>query len=242
MKDSFHINKYGGVHNRFELFPQLHATSKSNPLNLTVNNDLSINTSLEVNYTEKSWTTPGTYTWTVPAGITKVRVAVCGGGGGCIWSNGTGNSGGDSKFSSLLIATGGKGGSAHDEPGYKNDTATGGNGGTPNGNSGIGLTAVTNVTASGGTGFSLSFIKNSGTYGKGGSISCANYGTWTPKAGGGSGCYNTNYLTVTPNKTYEIIVGNGGTSAIGDSDSSQYITSYTNGTSGFVLIAYGKGV
>ena len=31
-------------------------------------------------YTEKSWTTAGTYTWTVPAGVTRVRVAVCGGG------------------------------------------------------------------------------------------------------------------------------------------------------------------
>ena len=33
-------------------------------------------------YTEKSWTTAGTYTWTVPNGVTRVRVAVCGGGGG----------------------------------------------------------------------------------------------------------------------------------------------------------------
>jgi len=31
-------------------------------------------------YTEKSWTTAGTYSWTVPAGVTRVRVAVCGGG------------------------------------------------------------------------------------------------------------------------------------------------------------------
>jgi len=31
-------------------------------------------------YTEKSWNTAGTYTWTVPSGVTKVKVAVCGGG------------------------------------------------------------------------------------------------------------------------------------------------------------------
>jgi len=28
-------------------------------------------------YAEKSWTTAGTYTWTVPEGVTRVRVAVC---------------------------------------------------------------------------------------------------------------------------------------------------------------------
>jgi len=33
-------------------------------------------------YTEKSWTTAGTYSWTCPEGITTVKVAVCGGGGG----------------------------------------------------------------------------------------------------------------------------------------------------------------
>ena len=35
-------------------------------------------------YTEKSWTTAGTYTFTVPQGVTRIRVAVCGGGSGSL--------------------------------------------------------------------------------------------------------------------------------------------------------------
>jgi len=63
-------------------------------------------------YTEKSWTTAGTYSWTAPAGVTRVRVAVCGGGGGGIFMsmNGTypatsASTGGTSSFGNLLSAT-----------------------------------------------------------------------------------------------------------------------------------------
>jgi len=73
-------------------------------------------------YTEKSWTTAGTYTWTVPEGVSRVRVAVCGGGGGGIGANydyGSSNGstryadeGENSSFGQLLSVTGGTGGSA----------------------------------------------------------------------------------------------------------------------------------
>lgn len=33
-------------------------------------------------YAEQSWTTAGTYTWTCPSEVSRIRVAVCGGGGG----------------------------------------------------------------------------------------------------------------------------------------------------------------
>ena len=36
---------------------------------------------VKLEYTEKSWTTAGTFTWTCPEGVTKVKVAVCAGGG-----------------------------------------------------------------------------------------------------------------------------------------------------------------
>ena len=62
-------------------------------------------------YTEKSWTTAGTYSWTVPAGVTRVRVAVCGGGGGSCryYKPYKGYDGGTSKFGDLIYATGGSG-------------------------------------------------------------------------------------------------------------------------------------
>ena len=33
-------------------------------------------------YAKESWTTPGTYTWTIPEGITTIKVTVAGAGGG----------------------------------------------------------------------------------------------------------------------------------------------------------------
>jgi len=94
-------------------------------------------------YTEKSWTTAGTYTWTVPEGVTKVRVAVCGGGGGSAMNYGSYNgykavAGGSSSFGNLVTATGGNGGQALSS--YDGETGGaygyGGNGGSPNGNAG----------------------------------------------------------------------------------------------------------
>lgn len=102
-----------------------------------------------VPYTEKSWTTAGSYTFTVPGGITRVRVAVCGGGADN-GAFGPGNTGGDTRAFDLF-ATGGEGGSAW----------TYGNGGTPNGYASSG-NSITD-------GFALSFDKASGDYGKGGS-------------------------------------------------------------------------
>lgn len=39
---------------------------------------------VSVPYTEKYWTEAGNYTFTVPSGVSRMRVAVCGGGAG-IW-------------------------------------------------------------------------------------------------------------------------------------------------------------
>lgn len=104
-----------------------------------------------VPYTEKSWTDAGNYSFSVPDGITRLRVALCGGGAGK-GAFGAGNTGGDIRAFDLF-ATGGEGGSAF----------TYGNGGTPNGYASEG----NKVTA----GFALSFDKANGDYGKGG-----NYG------------------------------------------------------------------
>ena len=106
---------------------------------------------VSVPYTEKYWTDAGDYTFTVPSGVSRMRVALCGGGAGA-GAIAAGNTGGDTRAIDLF-ATGGEGGSAW----------TYGNGGTPNGYASSG-NRITD-------GFALSFDKASGDYGKGG-----NYG------------------------------------------------------------------
>lgn len=104
-----------------------------------------------VPYTEQQWTAAGSYTFTVPDGVTRVRVAVCGGGAGQGGFAAGSNGGDTSAFG--VTATGGEGGSAW----------TYGNGGTPNGYASDG-----NKTTAG---FALSFDRTNGDYGRGG-----NYG------------------------------------------------------------------
>lgn len=147
-----------------------------------------------VPYTEKYWTDAGNHSFTVPAGVTRLRVAVCGGGGGKGgWLLG-GNGGDSSAFG--LTATGGRGGWRWGE----------GSGGEPNGLASSG-NSITN-------GFLMSFDMTAGTYGRGGQYS-------------GSGGYASQYMDVTAGQTYTLTVGAAGGS---------------NGTAGFVLIAYGGDI
>ncbi len=52
--------------------------TKANGLTASANISVVVN----IEYAKKSYTTPGTYTWTVPAGVTTVKVTVAGAGGG----------------------------------------------------------------------------------------------------------------------------------------------------------------
>lgn len=145
-------------------------------------------------YTENYWTEAGSHSFAVPAGVTRLRVAVCGGGGGKGgWLLG-GNGGDSSAFG--LTATGGRGGWRWGE----------GSGGEPNG-----IASSSNSITDG---FDISFDKLSGLYGKGGQYS-------------GSGGYASQYVDVTAGQTYTITVGAAGGS---------------NGSAGFVLIAYGGDI
>ncbi len=183
-------------------------------------------------YTEKSWTTAGTYTWICPSGVTRIRVAVCGGGGGGTNREGkTGNhqadNGTTSNFGNLIAASGGTG--AYYSGGYYEDTenwsrSTGhvGTGGSPNGKNGINPAYNTSTT-----GFALSFSLTNGNYGTGGGSTQYNY-----SFGGGTGGYNSGYVNVSAGKTYSVTVGKGGTGAYQG----------TAGVSGFVLIAYGGDI
>lgn len=213
---------------QFELNLQLHA-GVSNPytFKITKNYKASADTKAAIPpYTEKSWTTPGTYTWTVPNGVTKVRVAVCGGGGGGTNTRSKldkATSGGTSSVSinnSIKISA--SGGSRitgfNDYDGayiYYN-----GNGGSPN-------------PKNDGTGWSLNFNQISGTYGRGSKVNVFNYSTNYKY--GGSGGYDTNYLEISNETILTISVGNKG---------SNYDNSglAVDSTSGFVLIAYGEGI
>lgn len=208
-------------------------------------------------YTEKSWTTAGTYTFTVPQGVTRIRVAVCGGGGGCASTAEDDNdtrsveagNGGTSSFGSLISATGGGGGYAlinagnEYEGGYwQNPSATGGSGGTPNGASGDFSTSTqySTINTSGGAGHSLSFSNTKGDYGKGGYASGKNDNGAAAIGSGGGGGYNSAYFNVSAGTTYSITVGNAG------SNNDDYFeggtrTSYP-AKAGFVLIAFGGNI
>lgn len=107
---------------------------------------------VSVPYTEQQWTKAGSYTFTVPDGITRVRVAVCGGGAGKGSLVGNGKGGGNTSAFGIT-ATGGHGGGVAWRKGA---------GGEPNGHASTG----NNVT----DGFALSFVKSSGDYGKGGNF------------------------------------------------------------------------
>lgn len=213
-------------------------------------------------YTEMSWTRQGTYTFTVPTGVSRIRVACCGGGGGCSYMSKytddsntyhyTAKTGGNSSFGSLISAAGGGGGSVYCHTASDVTNSYGGLGGSPNGNAGnyvyyIGL-VNTELTSSGGSGFALSFSRtiSAGGYGNGGYAftSSGNNpfepGEFIVNAGGGSGGYNTGYFNVTAGSTYSVVVGAGA-----DKFNTKWVsyqrTGYP-GKSGFVLIAFGGDI
>lgn len=102
-------------------------------------------------------------------------------------------------------------------------------GGSPNGR--VGGTKRGSGNIAGGTGFSLSFTMSNGNYGQG--VSAVGQNLKSYRTSGGSGGYNTNYVSVTSNSNISIVVGSGGYKS----------GTYGNpGASGFVLIAYGEGI
>lgn len=220
-------------------------------------------------YREQSWTTAGTYTWTCPQGVTRVRVAVCGGGGGVAYCGDTdadsrsytAGTGGTSSFGSLISATGGTGGSFSMECYDSFDHAValynyygaGGSGGSPNGKAGnfvyqnrFGYNQT--LTSTGGTGFALSFtnVSTSGGYGNGGYATLYGpdyiaYYIGVANAAGGSGGYNTGYVNVTAGSTYSVTVGGSGTDSLGNVEGDGSGTP-TSAKSGFVYIAFGGDI
>ena len=91
---------------------------------------------------------------------------------------------------------------------------------------------------SGAKGFSLSFTKSSGAYGGSGGHYFKN--GWFNAGIGGSGGFDSGYVTVTEGENVKIVVGVGGTSR--SESTTSYYGYVESGTSGFVLIAYGGDI
>lgn len=213
--------------------------------------EYAILTSAKPAYTEKAYTTVGTHTFTVPEGVSRIRVAVCGGGSGGIVDYGDTahtSTGGTSSFGDLITATGGKnqatigqyttynGKTGNTYTGYK-VTSGSSVGGTPNGKNGVEAVYNNNGKVwAYGSGFALGFTMADGSYGKGGD--CYEYYYSGYAFTGSSGGYNTGYFNVTPGTTYSITVGAGGQGYYYHHD---YGIGYA-GTSGFVLVAYGGDI
>lgn len=227
------------------------------------NNTYALKTIAKPLYTEKSWTTAGTYTWTCPAEVYRVRVALCAGGGGQICSVTFGNndvgkqvpSGENSSFDSLITAFAGYGGYVekykhggdHVRYSYR---ITGRKNGSPIVTNESIATAVNgNGTYTQTYGWKCSFNQEQELYGFGSSgESYLYYGHSDKLILGSNGGYNTGYVNVVPYKTYQITVGKGG--GLLENNKSANIYGSIGGTEdvvrpskcGFVLIAFGGDI
>lgn len=147
-------------------------------------------------------------TFTVPKGVNAVYITACAGGGGggkggLSGSTTQGSPGGITSFGSLLSLSGGTGGAS-----------VGGVGGGVLAGTG-GSIIISSNRSHGGVGlFGGSERGARGPFGAGGGGIA--YGGYSSGGGGGAGDFVIDhYLEVTPNQTYEITIGNGGSSNAG---------------------------
>lgn len=145
------------------------------------------------------WTTPGTYTWTVPSGVTRIRIVVGGaGGGGQGGSSTTGGTSGNSggwvlqdvivqplENLTITVGAGGSGGSAGGGTGSAGGTTTVTNGSWTiqcTGGSGGGISGQTNGIASSNAPYSgllnppIMFPTSSVNYSNAGTSTSGGYG------------------------------------------------------------------
>lgn len=205
-------------------------------------------------YAKKQWTTAGTYTFTVPARVTRIRATCVGGGGAgtARHTNANTANGEDSSFGSVVA----KGGNSCRLNG--NTVVQYPYGGSPNGRSG-GLWSrggaftatdaagnkyqvndtTKDVYRAGGKGFALSTSKADGDYGRGGQV--YNWDYYCTYGSGGSGGWNQQTISVTPNTTITVKVGARANYASGDADGVNASES-NQARGGFVIIEYGQGV
>ena len=206
---------------------------------------------------EYSWTSAGTYLWTVPAYVTKVEVALCGGGSGnCVMSlsytrTNSSSPGGNSSFGNLISAQGAGAvtvGTRTTLSGAQWSTSSWGGGTvrweTPYARRGTAI-AGDHVTAqNGATGWVVSFTQTVGSTSSPGAGAYAYTGNPDYNniaASGSSGLYNHGVVTVTPGQQITVTVGKGGASYKYAPDTSYNSAAYS-GYDGFVMIRYGNGI
>lgn len=205
-------------------------------------------------YTEMFWNVSGTYTWTAPNDVTRVRVALVGGGAGaCTIGVGYGDithtsgSGGTSKFGSLISAAGATGNTVVIE--NRRHTCTIGVAGSPNGVQGTWSFDDYDTPQAGARGYNKAFTLSegsqglsdgTGSYGAGGYAYTGNHlDDYCVVASGSSGAYQTDYVTVTPGTTYTIVVGAGGRGFFYTPDT---MGVSKDGQNGYVYIAFGGDI
>ncbi len=198
---------------------------------------------------QQEFTTPGSYSWTAPAGVTSVSVVAIGGGGGGGRNGDTGQTpGGDSYFIDASTVRGGGGGHGIDtfgtftgdgggNGGYSNSTGSsfsggggaggysgsGGNGGIGNG---TGTTQVAGGDGAGGGGGGGGWASGGGVgiYGQGPSGSGSSIGA---AEGGGGGSGGVDGKTYTDGSNSSSLIQRGG--AFGGGGGSTY---YYGGSGG----------
>ncbi|MEI6238127.1 MAG: hypothetical protein WCP15_01160 [bacterium] len=213
-----------------------------------------------LNYTEQQiFKTPGTFTFTVPAGVSSIVVQTWGGGGGGATraTNSSGTSGGQTSFGASIYSTGGGGGQySVQAPCTFNEMNNGTMDKTYGGAGGVGHGGDLNVNGQHGFSTSLSGMSNRGVgsiYGLFGSPYSANYGNggwattdwwyhmwsagWVTQyrcwgGGGGGGGYTYSNLSVTPGQTFTVIVGAAGTG------SDSYDVTVPSASNGAVVISW----
>ena len=195
-------------------------------------------------YAEKEYTSPGTYTFTVPKNVRKIRYAICGAGSGAMGKGeyeANVSAGGNSSLNNITV-TGGSGGRIY-FGGWPGDVRYDQQqGGTPNGHIGNWThMSIYNMGTEiqGGAGWALNFDMQGGNYGKGGNCRTWNWGNCGSQGwmvSGASGGYITGYLEVTPEQTLSVNVG-GGSSGYWRGDAGNANVDW--GANGFVLIAWG---
>lgn len=167
------------------------------------------------------YTTPGTYTFTVPEGVTGVFVDVHGAGGaGATWNRYDGGSGGSSSFGGYVSATGGGGGSKSNQNRAASGSGAGGNltlPYQPRYSDGAEAKNTDDTTTLGGAG---------SVYGTGGAAQAtgtASAGDGGRGAGGGGKTYGAGgaggravafVKNLTPGQQISVVVGAGGTSTV----------------------------
>lgn len=154
-------------------------------------------------------------TFTVPTGITSIKVRGCGGGGGAGSSSGIGVSGGTTSFGSYCSATGGSHGTT---------SAAGTGGASSNGDidlsGGSGGYYSTSLGGACGSATTASFFFSGilgGTPGSGSSVNATGYGnggaggtSTTRRSGGGAGYFEKYITDLTPGTNITVTVGVGG--------------------------------